>query len=253
MKRKLKDLLNCYVRPLIRFRNLIPRFFFNRVLSEILLERIEPHRYMDHWSALPFNGQVKRLQLICTIFELYKPDHSVETGTYLGSSTIYIAGLTTGTTYTIEVDQKLLDRASKRFSLNHPRLNIICILGNSSEQLDSLLKNFSKNEKIFLYLDAHWKKYSPTYDEILSLCRWGGNWIAVIDDFPIYHDPNYGHDPLPVEAIKELAREGHYSIYVPQVKAELETGAVRGAGFLFSQKAQPILESQLRYSLLKII
>ena len=207
---------------------------------------------MDHWSALPFNGQVKRIKIICSIFELYEPHHSVETGTYLGSSTIYIAGLTRGTTHTIEVNKKLLDRASKRFRLNHPDLNINCILGNSSEQLSTLLKDISKDDKIFVYLDAHWKEYSPTYDEIKALCRWGGNWIAVIDDFPVHHDTNYGYDPLPIEAIKDLARKEHYSIYVPLEQAQFETGAVRGAGFLFSQKAQPILESRLMNSLLEI-
>lgn len=208
---------------------------------------------MDHWSTLPFNGQVKRMQLICSIFEIYKPNYSVETGTYLGSSTIYIAGMTSGTTYTIEINKKHLDRTSKRFSLNFPHLKIDCILGNSSEVLETLLKRFSKNDRIFIYLDAHWKEYSPTYAEILALCNWGGNWIAVIDDFPVDHDACYGSDPLPIEAIKELAREGNYSIYVPQVKAQLETGAVRGAGFLFSKKAESITESNLIYGLLKII
>lgn len=207
---------------------------------------------MDHWSALPFNGQVKRMQIICSIFERFKPDCSIETGTYLGSSTIYIAGLTDGVTYTFEVDPKHQKKASKRFRLNHPNLKINCMLGDSCEQLGTLLKNFSPNEKVFIYLDAHWKEYSPTYDEISALCEWGGNWIAVVDDFPVHHDHDYGHDPLPINAIKELSIKKNFTVYVPSVKAKLETGAVRGAGFLFSEKAHPILESNIKDVLLKI-
>ena len=44
------------------------------------------------------------------------------------------------------------------------------------------------------YLDAHWEREIPTRNEPVELANWGGNWVAIIDDFKIPEGLSYGFD-----------------------------------------------------------
>ena len=130
---------------------------------------------------------------ICLIANTLKPDYCIETGTYLGTSTIFLAGLARKT-WTIEINEAFLQKAKNRFKYSCANLNIEAITGNSVLELPKILKSFSSNEKVLVYLDAHWLHNVPTGNEISILNEWGDLWVAVIDDFKVDHDPGYGYD-----------------------------------------------------------
>ena len=140
---------------------------------------------MDNWSSLPFNGQSRRMRVISDISQRLDVGAVIETGTFLGSSTPYLAGFFGCKTYTIEIDQFNAERAQKRFDQNHKNLDIEMRLGDSAIKIVELLGLIDPRKVVFAYLDAHWLDAIPTQAEIQALLDWGGQWIAVVDDFKV--------------------------------------------------------------------
>ena len=99
------------------------------------------------------------------------------------------------------------------------------------------------SEKVIAYLDAHWLDAIPTREELEILINWGGEWIAVVDDFFIPDQPGYGFDQYKdvVIGITQIPSGSGLEVYVPSESSTYETGARRGTGY--------ILSSQLRRSL----
>jgi hypothetical protein len=249
-----KQFFNLYIRKHLRFRKYIPRFTFGRTISEVLLEHIEPCRYMDEWYMKPFNGQVRRIQNICLIASAFKPDFCIETGTYLGTTTTFLAGLSDNKTFSFEIDTKSASQAKNRFVNNYPGLNIDLIHGDSAVELPKILKTLSQDKKIFVYLDSHWVHDVPTAQEITILSAWGKNWIAVIDDFKIDHDPGYGFDAYDqVEVGPEVVpRINGLEVWVPKEKSKFETGARRGTGYIFTELSVKHMNHDILQNLVKI-
>jgi predicted O-methyltransferase YrrM len=69
--------------------------------------------YFDLWFAQPLNGQYKRLEFFLNLSRIVKPSVLIETGTYLGSSTILFAHFV-NKIYTIESEQKYFDLSQKQ-------------------------------------------------------------------------------------------------------------------------------------------
>ena len=210
---------------------------------------------MDHWSVQPFNGQVIRASTIFQIARELKPSYVIETGTFKGTSTVWLAGLATKGTYTIEIDSLSASDARKRFSENYSDLPIQLIVGDSAEQIKEVLKNIeSKTESVLAYLDAHWLDAIPTALEIEALVKWDGTWVAVIDDFYNPHDLNYGFDKYRDVVIGSelLSAIDGLEIWVSTLPAKEETGARRGTGYVFSRSAILRLGEHLPEDLIKI-
>lgn len=138
------------------------------------MEKIHPADYMDNWANLPFNGQSIRMQTISTIYLGFKPEFTIETGTYIGSSTTSLAAMTQGTTFTIEIESTYRNVALERFNRNHPTLNIESVIGDSALEMRKILTGIPKSSKLIAYLDAHWLADIPTYSELEALIEWGG-------------------------------------------------------------------------------
>jgi len=251
---KIKLILNKHVRKYIRFRNYLPNFKFGRNISEILLEHIEPYRYMDEWRVKPFNGQSKRLVNICLICNAFKPDYCIETGTYIGTTTTLLAGLSTTKTYTFEINQKSALQAKKRFSANYPNLKIECVNANSVDEMPKILSTIKSEMKIFAYLDSHWLHEVPTSQEIKILSLWGNNWVAVIDDFRVDHDLGYGFDQYRNIVVGQdvVPQISGLQIWVPKEKSEYETGARRGTGYIFTETSAKLMTPELMQNLVQI-
>jgi len=82
---------------------------------------------------------------------------AVETGTYLGATTKFLARHF-NRIHTIELDEELYNEASNNTFKNNK--NIMCYLGDSAKVLkDRLIENLNKSKldkKVFFFLDAHW-------------------------------------------------------------------------------------------------
>jgi predicted O-methyltransferase YrrM len=123
---------------MIKTRLMMPNFYFGEQLSEFFLDHIKPHRYFDKWSIQPFNGQSKRMSVIWQIAKDFNPTLGIETGTFLGSSTPYLASMVSGEMYTIEIEEQTALLAKERFEKNHKSSKIILVVGDSVEKISEI-------------------------------------------------------------------------------------------------------------------
>jgi cephalosporin hydroxylase len=174
---------------------------------------------------------------------LVKPNVLIETGTYIGSSTIFFAQFI-DKIYTIESQEKYFLISQQRFrELN--LLNVEGILGTSDTSIVEILKGLpsNSNEILLAYLDAHWYEDIPTKLELEQLNHWGGPFIAMIDDFRVEDDPGYGFDKYDKITISKtlIPNLKNLFLYYPNIKSIDEAGARRGLGLVLNEKAKNII------------
>lgn len=227
-----------------KFRLWLPKFYFERHLADLLLERIEPYMYYDRWASLPFNGQAQRMKTISALARAFDGTNVIETGTFMGSSTPYLASLVSSKTFTIEIDSHSAQSAQKRFTKNHSNLDIELILGDSAIEIEKVLSKLdSSSTRIIAYLDAHWLDAIPTSAELLALCEWGGPWLAIIDDFHVETDSGFGFDKYENTIIGNNLVPKNFELrtYVPSHNSKFETGRKKGTGYVFNSKAWTLI------------
>lgn len=221
-----------------KLRDVVPRFFLPSTFAPLLVDHVEPHVYMDEWSVQPFNGQVHRIAAVTALAKALRPTIALETGTYLGSSTPYLAGLAERGAITIEIDAFTADRAAHRFRKNHPSVSIELLRGDSARLIRSALSTLdASTDRVLAYLDAHWLDQIPTRTELEALDEWGGVWVAVIDDFQVPGDEGYGHDAYGAVVIGPniVPDRDHLQVWVVGAPSASETGALRGTGVVIPE------------------
>lgn len=191
-------------------------------------------------SAEPFNGQLNRLKLFHAILKACSISTIVETGTFRGVTTEYIAKNFDGKIYSCEVNRQYFDRASARLAMF---ANVDLRLMQSEALLESLLAMPALQEQsVFFYLDAHWNKDVPLIEEMSLIFNSHVPSVAMIDDFEVPSDPGYGFDTFGNNqklCLQMLARfRGLLShAYFPSEPADTETGPKRGS-MIFTNSAQ---------------
>lgn len=144
------------------------------------------------WGG-PFNGQTARQALFREIIGNTQPHAIVETGTYLGTTTEFMAqtGLPV---FTIEAHPRNYGFARARF---WRRRNITLLQGDSRTALRTLfdgpLQRLSSCT-LFFYLDAHWNENLPLAEEIDIVFGRCPSAVVMVDDFQVPADPGYGYD-----------------------------------------------------------
>lgn len=111
----------------------------------------------------------------------------IETGTYLGG-TAELASIVFKEVYSVELSRDLYEKVKNKFS---NKSNIKLYNDSSENFLNNILGNL-KNEKLLIYLDAHWSlgnttkienKNTPVLDELHCIKNAGiTNAIIIIDD-----------------------------------------------------------------------
>jgi hypothetical protein len=133
--------------------------------------------------------------------------------------------------------------------------DITCILGDSANEIAKLLQNLDpKTERVLAYLDAHWLDAIPTKRDLEQLVEWGGQWIAIVDDFQVPHDAGYEFDAYGDVIIGEtqVPKDCELEILVPSVSAQLETGARRGTGYIIHGKSFTHLSNSMFVNLKRL-
>lgn len=238
-----------------KLKGFAPQFFFSRAVGEILLTHVRPRDFMDHWSVQPFNGQMIRHKTISKIIEDFKPTVCIETGTYLGSSTPYLASYADAPTYTIEIEKLTYGKAKNRHASNFSELGILHILGDSAHEIEKVLSKMDpRSDKVLAYLDAHWLEAIPTKAELNKLVAWGGEWIAIIDDFHVPHDSGYSFDQYGDVTIgkSQVPESPDIRTFAPSAASSKETGAKRGTGYVFFGDSLSRLSASTRSLILEI-
>jgi predicted O-methyltransferase YrrM len=195
--------------------------------SSMVLRRI--HAALSHKPYF-FNRQKMRAQVFAEIDKKIVFENYVETGTYLGITTYFLAVTAHdrhAKVYSCEISDDffaIAGRTAGDFS------NVRLHHGDSVDFLRLLSQTISGATN-FIYLDAHWHDYLPLKDE-LSLVKHWHNSVVMIDDFKVPFDRQFGWDKYDEQ--REICMEyidGSYGdgpVYFPSYSAPEEGVAARG-------------------------
>jgi len=204
----------------------IYRFIHDKYRSILLLRK---------WSAaeaVGLNGQRHRKQIFRDLVSACAFDAIVETGTFKGDSTAYMAQTANLPVYTSEVNSRfsLLARIRLR-SFSTVRF----FQGDSREflqRLPAILKDRTK--RLFFYLDAHWYADLPLEGELGIISKDWQNFVIMIDDFQVPGDAGYGYDSygenqtLTVDRFSSVFGKHRLVPFFPSLPSGKETGIRRG-------------------------
>ena len=207
--------------------------------SEVLKGAFDYYRFPDLrtvWGG-PFNGQPLRQALFRDLIDRFRPASIIETGTYRGTTTEFMAR-TALPIFSVEVVPRNYGFAMARFW--HQR-NVTIRRGNSPEVLRTLFdgdRRFFNEHVIFAYLDAHWNADLPLADELDLIFDRCPRAISMIDDFQVPFDAGYGYDDygsgkaLTSAYIASAVRKYELHTFYPSVPSREEGGARRGCAVL---------------------
>jgi hypothetical protein len=189
-------------------------------------------RFLTGKLGQPFNGQIYRKKLFQEIFGQFKFDVVIETGTFRGSTTEFIASHFPGPIFSIEYSKKYAEFSRIR---NRKHKNVEIVINNSVDGLKNILKENNFREKnIFFYLDAHWYDYLPLRDELDVIFNSANDFNAVImvDDFEVPGDSDYGFDAYEAGTLNysyiQPVLIPQSSVFFPTTPGKLETGRKQG-------------------------
>lgn len=178
-----------------------------------------------------FNKQAGRRAMFRAIMAAHPFSAIVETGTSYGNTTRFMARRVDIPIHTIEIDQSRTETAGEYLS-EYP--NVRQYRGDSRNVLADLLDNGTLPARdVFAYLDAHWLDHLPLIDELTALLDKTSDFVAIVDDFRVPDDPEYGYDrygdngTLEADLLAPLASRFAGAFY-PAMPARHETGARRG-------------------------
>ena len=180
----------------------------------------------------PLNGQMRRAELLQEVATVFKPAAVIETGTYRGSSTEWLASTFGVRVYSIELNPYNFFYSSFRLRSNR---RVSLFRGDSSE----VLRAFSidpaiPKQRVLFYLDAHWGNELPLKAELESVASSWADSVVMIDDFEVPGDPGYGFDDygegqrLSVDYLHSLSATRFW----PRADSSSETGFKRGSVIL---------------------
>jgi len=179
-------------------------------------------------GQLAFNGAPEIGTFLVYLKKAYHLDSAVETGTFMGNTTVYLS-LLFDAVYTVEIVEKTYQETANKLK-SFP--NVRCLLGSSDHVLSRLLPKLV-GKRVLFYLDAHWEDYWPLRDELKEIGKTHyDNCVIMIDDFKVPDRQDilfdkYKEDECSLDYIKnELKQvfsdyEIHYLIPVnPQCRAK---------------------------------
>lgn len=147
------------------------------------------------FDTLPFNEDSFMESEFLTLKENYNIKTVIETGTYHGITTEWLAQ-NFDNVETVEIIQKYFDIAKVRL-LKYKNVNQY--FGSSTELLHRILELVTDNTIIFL--DSHWYK-NPVIEELDIIRLSGLHPIIVIHDFFNPKHSEFGFDEYPEQGIK---------------------------------------------------
>lgn len=130
------------------------------------------------------NGQKWRCLLVAEIIAKFEPKAIVETGTYIGQTSEWLAAFQTPI-YSCESSEEYFGFATERLKAVH---NVHLKQGDSRAALKAFLEGplaQLRDSRLLFYLDAHWGEDLPLAEEvdlIFSVCS---NALVLIDDFQV--------------------------------------------------------------------
>lgn len=208
------------------------RFLYNRFppsYQGILDYHFGGKRVRDPYGG-PLNGQAGRLRIVEAIIAAAEPAAIVESGTFRGVTTAWLAGFGRPV-YTIELSPRYYAYCRRRLK---GLSNVTLMRGSSPDVLRALCAGTLDPAKaVFFYLDAHWYDHLPLREECEIIFKRQPNSVVIIDDFQVPGDDGYTFDAYGPEKtlclayLEPLASFG-VRVFFPAIRSVDETGAKRG-------------------------
>jgi hypothetical protein len=174
---------------MMNYKNALKCFVSETTLGWLDYSR-SSHEDRD-WSG-PFNGQLFRRHIFAAVCKKIPISYVVETGTFRGVTTEYLASQIDVPVFSIESNQRNYGFARARLrKLKRVKL----YLGDSAKVLGDLFdRNAFPDGQGFFYLDAHWDKHLPLRQEVSLIFEKRPSSVVMIDDFEVPGDPGYLFD-----------------------------------------------------------
>lgn len=156
-------------------------------------EIISAYSLLDSFTnECAFHGDPFYQKIVPLIIEKYKATSFIETGTYLGHSSEFIAKLFPELPiYTTEVNDNFFELASKRLGKYS---TITPIKQHTLDFLHHTIGNQNLGERPVFFIDAHWEHDWPLIGELEFIKARYPNAILVIDDMKIPNQPHFPYD-----------------------------------------------------------
>ena len=173
----------------------------------------------------PFHSDQVLLAMLERLIRQGQVKSFVETGTYLGFSSYYLA-----TRYpylavtTIEINPEYYDLS--RVGLGRLQ-NVRQMLGPSEQVLEATPDLFADVGLPLFWLDAHWAEYLPLPQELQLISHRLSQAIIMVDDCAVPHRPDFKYDsyqgrPIDLKLIgAALDRTMSYAVIVPKYDARI--------------------------------
>jgi hypothetical protein len=206
----------------------------------------EAHPALDEWGG-PFNGQAQRQVLFDQLSSELDIVAIVETGTFRGTSTSYMAK-TGKPVFSCELHPRYFHYSSMRLA-QFP--NVCVERADSRRFLRRLLSSGQlPSGPILFYLDAHWGRDLPTWDELNIIFGLSPVPVVMIDDFRVPGDTGYMYDNYgrgKCLSISDLHKSvaAHPSVFFPSDPSSNETGARRGVVVLTERPLAEKIEQRV--------
>jgi hypothetical protein len=206
----------------------------------------------DTWGG-PFNGQQKRRELFLSLIATCQPAAIIETGTYMGASTEFMAATSRLPIFSVEHDARNFGFAKMRLRKYR---NIKLSLGDSREFLMKFIERDASRyvgHPLLFYLDAHWGEELPLSAELNTIVSSLSEAIIMIDDFQVPDDHGYGYDDygigraLTKDYIAPHVTQYQLTEFYPTVPSALETGARRGCVVLAHNRSLVDMLSRISF------
>lgn len=220
--------------PLTRIRNYFIKDILDRVNDlETGIRVLVSSPSYRHDGSSGFNGQEGRRRIFLDLLAKYRFSCLVETGTYLGDTSGYMAMTTDLPVYSCERNPSLFALAKYRLK-DVPRISLIHM--DSREFLLGLsARPEIVNGECFFYLDAHWGKDIPLNEEISIIASRWRRFIIMIDDFEVPGDSGYTHGSygtLRRIGMAKLRASHDLGVYFPAMPSSAERPGATGCVIL---------------------
>jgi hypothetical protein len=198
------------------------------------------------WGG-PFNGQQGRTRIFLELLDLVQPKAIIETGTYRGTTTEFIAGSCPLPVFTLESDPH--NYYYSQFRLRRFK-NVRVLQGRSQELLTRMSRDPGiPGEAVLFYLDAHWGGELPAREELgIIISNWR-EFVVMIDDFQVPGDPGYGFEIYKNGSVQDLDYFGDLlsglDVFFPALPSQTETGMKRGCVVLSTGRMTPLLRKAI--------
>ncbi len=204
----------------------------DRILDILVTEEVFQPK-----TGKEMNGQDGRKEIVHDLFRRIPFVAAIETGTYFGHTTGYLASALHVPVHSCEISPRY-HHVARRLLRDLPGIHLHC--EDARFFLDNLSRHLpTTSDPVFFYLDAHWYEDLPLVEEVeLIAARWQ-NFVAMIDDFEVPGDPEYGYDSyggrdLNMELLSPALAGANLQAFFPALPASRETGSKRGCAIIVS-------------------